>query len=85
MEQEDFTLTIRTWEHRSGLVHIIGRWDAGSCPVQHDRVAHERTGLDIFVNEVAIGDGPVELVLMCGHAQPALRELKVGDRLVARR
>ena len=85
MQQEDFVLTVRNWQNRNGLVHVVGRWDGGCCPRQGEKVIHEPSGLDIFVNHVAIGEGPLELVLMCGHVQPALRQLKVGDRIRATR
>lgn len=83
MQQKKFALSVQSWHQKNGLVHVTGRWEAGSCPKQGEKVTHEPTGLEIFVKDVAIGDGPVELVLMCGHVQPALRELKVGDRLCA--
>lgn len=81
MQEEKFKLTVQSWTTRKGLVLIEGRWNGGRCPAEESTVTHARTGQPLFVNEVAIGEGPVSLVLGCGHAQPVVQELKAGDVL----
>jgi hypothetical protein len=38
---------------------------------QGEKVIHDPSGLNIFVNPVAIGEGPLELVLMCSTFSPS--------------
>lgn len=68
----------------TGEVHIAGQWLAGSIR-GGQTLTLSRTGEQIVVNSVRVGTEPLEIVLQCGHVQPALRAVKAGDLIVGTR
>jgi hypothetical protein len=77
----EFTTTAINRSLRTGEVHITGHWLAGRIK-NGQALTLSRTGEQIVVNSVRVGTGALELVLECGHVQPALSAVKPGDLIV---